>query len=315
MISIYSKSVFTWLRAIIAVLLLLTIFSASLLAQIDSLSSYLNFFPLQVNNSWEYNYVLCDPFENCEANSFFESVTGDTIFNNNSYFIFNHKTIGSVENFYYRIDSTNGNIFKIYESDFNAEYRVDSLFACEGDVFLTDDYPNSKHTIEILSIRDTVINGVKMYLRETIDEFHNFSKYVSGIGKISTKAYNGIIFLNNAVINGITYDFTTGIYNKEIIESDYQLSQNFPNPFNPATTIQYQIPHSVSPLSGGAGGGLVTFKIYDTLGREVVTLVNEYQPPGSYEVKFDGSQLASGIYYYNLKSGKYYKSLKMVILK
>ena len=93
------------------------------------------------------------------------------------------------------------------------------------------------------------------------------------------------------------------------------LEQNYPNPFNPTTIIKYSIPSELSPLPGGARGGLVTLKVYDMLGREAATLVNEEQKAGNYEVEFNGANLASGIYYYRLKAGNYISTKKLVLLK
>ncbi len=95
----------------------------------------------------------------------------------------------------------------------------------------------------------------------------------------------------------------------------FSLFQNYPNPFNPSTVIKYSIPSSKTPIRGGAGSGLVTLKIYDILGRVVTTLVNERQKPGNYEVQFDASSLASGIYFYQLRAGTFVKSRKMLLLK
>ena len=103
----------------------------------------------------------------------------------------------------------------------------------------------------------------------------------------------------------------------------YNLEQNYPNPFNPATQIQYYIPVAVpSPDFVGIEGPLVTLKVFDVLGREVSTLVNEKQKPGNYEVEFDGSELTSGIYFYRLQvypaigwAGDYIETKKMVLLK
>jgi hypothetical protein len=83
------------------------------------------------------------------------------------------------------------------------------------------------------------------------------------------------------------------------------LSQNFPNPFNPTTTIKYQIPE----LS------FVTLKVFDVLGNEISTLINEEKPNGSYEVEFDGSELPSGFYFYKLQVGDYTVTKKMALLK
>jgi hypothetical protein len=94
-------------------------------------------------------------------------------------------------------------------------------------------------------------------------------------------------------------------YNGEGEVTTYDLSQNYPNPFNPTTTIKYQIPNS----------GNVSLKIYDVLGAEVMTLVNTTQAQGRYEVKFDASQLSSGVYIYRIQANDYIASRKMMLLK
>jgi hypothetical protein len=85
----------------------------------------------------------------------------------------------------------------------------------------------------------------------------------------------------------------------------YALKQNFPNPFNPKTIIVYQLPID----------GMVTLKVFDMLGREVSSLVNENKKAGSYEITFDGSRFASGVYICKMSSAKYSKSIKMLIMK
>ena len=91
--------------------------------------------------------------------------------------------------------------------------------------------------------------------------------------------------------------------NTELIS--YNLAQNYPNPFNPSTTIKYQIPED----------GMVTLKIYDILGKEVKTLVNEQEPTGRYEVKFDASELATGVYLYRIKVNDFVSVKKMLLVK
>jgi hypothetical protein len=85
----------------------------------------------------------------------------------------------------------------------------------------------------------------------------------------------------------------------------YELSQNYPNPFNPITNIKYQIQKS----------GIVTLKIYDITGREIKTLVNEIKNPGSYIVTFNGTEFASGVYFYRIQSGDFVQVKKMVLIK
>ncbi|MCL4539944.1 MAG: T9SS type A sorting domain-containing protein [Bacteroidetes bacterium] len=87
--------------------------------------------------------------------------------------------------------------------------------------------------------------------------------------------------------------------------TDYALGQNYPNPFNPTTVISYTIPRD----------GMVSLKIFDVLGREVRTLVRENQAVGKYSVTFDGAGLASGIYFYQLRSGDFVSIKKMLLVK
>jgi len=89
------------------------------------------------------------------------------------------------------------------------------------------------------------------------------------------------------------------------IPKEYKLAQNYPNPFNPSTTIKYSIPSSE----------FITLKVFDVLGNEVETLVNEEKSAGSYEVNFNASNLASGIYFYTLQAGKFTETKKLILLK
>jgi enterochelin esterase-like enzyme len=85
----------------------------------------------------------------------------------------------------------------------------------------------------------------------------------------------------------------------------FSLEQNYPNPFNPATTITYQV----------AKGSFVTLKIYNLLGNEIATLVNEYKPEGRYEVKYNASGIASGVYFYKIQAGGFSNTKKFIVLK
>ncbi|MCW8803979.1 MAG: T9SS type A sorting domain-containing protein [Ignavibacteriaceae bacterium] len=108
-----------------------------------------------------------------------------------------------------------------------------------------------------------------------------------------------------AVPVNIIYGQASGVEAETELRRTYSLAQNYPNPFNPATTIKYQI----SKLS------FVTLKVYDVLGNEVTTLVNEEKPAGEYEMEFNGSELTSGIYFYRLQTGSFVNTKKMVLMK
>jgi hypothetical protein len=88
--------------------------------------------------------------------------------------------------------------------------------------------------------------------------------------------------------------------------ASFNLKQNYPNPFNPVTVIRYDIPNN----------SLVEVSVFDILGRQITTLVNnEAKNPGTYEVRFDGSGLASGIYFYQLRAGAYVQTRKMNLMR
>jgi hypothetical protein len=92
--------------------------------------------------------------------------------------------------------------------------------------------------------------------------------------------------------------------------TEYSLSQNYPNPFNPTTKIRYSIPRDVKGEKQE-----VKLVVYDILGKEVVTLVNEEQTAGNYEVEFNGKNLASGVYIYRIQASEYVNSKKIILLK
>ena len=121
----------------------------------------------------------------------------------------------------------------------------------------------------------------------TGDAEYSLVNAVNDASTVAKRSYNKILFTGDEI--PVTYD----------------LSQNFPNPFNPATTIQYQLPKN----------GFVTLKIYDILGKEVAALVNDQKTQGRYSVNFDASRLASGVYIYQLLVNDYVSSKKMLFLK
>ena len=106
-------------------------------------------------------------------------------------------------------------------------------------------------------------------------------------------------------IDDISLDYPTGV--KEITSNTPEtfLLTAYPNPFNPSTTIRYQIPEM----------SFVTIKVYDVLGNEIATIVNEEKTIGSYEVEFDASELTSGIYFYQLKAEDFIETKKMILIK
>ena len=127
----------------------------------------------------------------------------------------------------------------------------------------------------------------------------------------------GLTCLNyskSAMLSGSSADYYLEKFNETIITEieeepaipvTSRLLQNYPNPFNPTTTINYSIPKQ----------SYVTIKIFNAFGGEVTTLINEYKPAGNYEVEFNAVSLASGIYFYQLKSLDFIETKKMILLK
>ncbi|HEX9252246.1 MAG TPA: T9SS type A sorting domain-containing protein [Ignavibacteriaceae bacterium] len=107
----------------------------------------------------------------------------------------------------------------------------------------------------------------------------------------------------------VTVENATDVGDENISVLKFELDQNYPNPFNPSTNIQYAI----------ASRQFVTLKVFDVLGNEVATLVNEYKNAGSYDFEFKASvgsrQLANGVYLYRLQAGNFVQTRKMILLK
>ena len=120
-----------------------------------------------------------------------------------------------------------------------------------------------------------------------------------GLGEV-LRAVVGWVRTNGGVITGINNG--SSVFNNP---SDYQLSQNYPNPFNPETKISFTIPST----------GLVSLKVFDVLGKEVASLVNEVRNAGAHEVTFNASSLSSGTYFYRIETGNFVSTKKMMVLK
>jgi len=170
---------------------------------------------------------------------------------------------------------------------------------------------------------DVVIDGIpstfgdSVYAKVEYVPWSDKDAAVSGTETVSTTNYavsNGTITVPVDVTNPL-YGYRVFVTSnnsllavnttRKTIPYEFSLSQNYPNPFNPTTTIDYQI----------SKNSMVTLKVYDILGREVVTLVNKQLTPGKYSVKFDGSNLSSGIYFYRLDAGSFVKTKKLILLK
>ncbi|HEY5534359.1 MAG TPA: FG-GAP-like repeat-containing protein [Ignavibacteria bacterium] len=116
----------------------------------------------------------------------------------------------------------------------------------------------------------------------------------------------------NRFLTAVEGQSLTNIEFKEnVVPTEFALEQNYPNPFNPVTKIRFEIPLS----KGGQRGLYSILKIFDILGKEITTLVNESLKPGTYEVTFNGSNLPSGVYFYRFRAGDFIDTKKLVLFK
>ncbi len=215
---------------------------------------------------------------------------------------------------------TNGTI----DSTFGTNGRTDIQFTSDDVCYDMKIDSNGKI---LLVGRVSIGNGIAGLARLNSDgtpdtTFAPDGKFMLDLnGNNGTHYLTSVIPLQNGDILAAGYDFasnsgdfmvvrftqgTTGIDESSSIQpDDFALWQNYPNPFNPTTKISWQ-----SPVSSWQ-----TLKVYDVLGNEVATLVDEYRPAGRYEVEFNARKLSSGVYFYRLQAGSFVETKKMVLLR
>lgn len=151
-------------------------------------------------------------------------------------------------------------------------------------------------------------NGLKAPFSPRVKPFGSFTSFNGSIatGKWKLRITDATTGTMLRLLNGwgLKLGITVGVNDNEL-PTNFELNQNYPNPFNPTTTISYSLPKTA----------FVTLKIFDTLGREVTTLVSENKLPGKYEVQFDGTKLSSGVYFYKITAGNYIETKKLILIK
>jgi endoglucanase len=180
------------------------------------------------------------------------------------------------------------------------------------------------------SVADGVINpvpgllagGPDQYLDDPVLQSHFNSStppalcYIDDVGSYASNEiainWNAPLVFVSGYFNG---QGSTSVEDQSfnILPDKFELNQNYPNPFNPSTKIKYTIPSVVDAKF--ASTTMTQLKVFDVLGNEVATLVNEYKPAGNYEVEFNAQNISSGIYFYTLSNQNYSKTKSMVLLK
>ena len=232
-----------------------------------------------------------------------------------NWIVLNFEDIGFLSSSLYFINSNtgfsathNGNIFKTTNKGDNW-FQISSInqFYVDGNIFFVNDntgyvcgygtYGNVYKTTNAgINWTPQTTNPFIPYNTLTYIFFTNSNTgYTGGYNGIIYKTTNGGVFVNNISNN---------------IPDKFSLYQNYPNPFNPTTKIKFDIPSEGKSLKAK-----VKIVIYDILGKEIQTLVNEKLNPGTYEVTFDGSNFSSGVYFYQLRSGEFIETKKLVLLK
>lgn len=183
-------------------------------------------------------------------------------------------------------------------------------------------YANSKGLVSsgdnIFVFVSTLFEG---FIYHSNDNGENWTEYDTELPKSITTGLHDFITPHKNSITAYLYGLAifapnyTGVYKSNLtstsvndnleVPSDFNLSQNYPNPFNPSTIIEYSLVNSE----------FVTLKVYDVLGNEISTLVNEQKNAGKYKMNFDASSLTSGIYIYRLSAGNNILSRKMILIK
>jgi hypothetical protein len=153
-------------------------------------------------------------------------------------------------------------------------------------------------------MRRTKLISVFAGNRRLMDGIGFFSEYYCEIGTGFNQTLNGCI------INGIQFGEIIGIEPiSNSVPDKFKLYQNYPNPFNPSTMIRFDIP------SAEAGPQTVRLSIYDILGSEIETLVNEQLNPGTYEVQWNAGNYSSGVYFCTIEAGHFKETAKMMLIR
>lgn len=275
----------------------------------------LKLYPLAVGNKWIYDGVFSDQTENYSYSYIREVDSLVMMQNQHSYFRLKEYQQGlEVGTYYERVDSLSGTVYRYAADSLQSgyEYLIDDLTAGTNDTIFSYRFP-ANAPYAMIAEGDTTILQFLTYYKTYDSNYLVEFQYNLAMRMGLTSIYNYFDFgsdikiLRGAIVNNIVYGDTSLTVLRDNPEkiSDFSLFQNYPNPFNPVTTIRYTI----------GDYGPVLIKVFDVLGNEVSTLVNEEKPAGRYSIVFDAGNLTSGIYFYRLKAGSFSETKKLILLK
>jgi len=303
---------FTVFSRLILLVFVCSVSSLHVGAQTDS---SLAFFPLQPNDLWQYRHHYTPCCCNYEISSYFTvRVAGDTVLRDGlDYKVLETNSPQLISTRYLRVDTATANVYEFSGDTSVGDYLVDSLRATVGSSFRST-LPNYGGAIMCERIDTATVAGIRTMVKLFAGGGGIFYRLAYGLGltQIDTMVFQCTTWdsrsddLCYARIGGREYGTIVGVSNQpEIIPGSFTIEQNYPNPFNPTTTIKYELPKAAH----------VILTVFDILGREVSVLVNDRRSAGVYEIKFDGSNLASGVYFYRLQAEDFIQSKRLLILK
>ncbi len=192
--------------------------------------------------------------------------------------------------------------------------RVEACASCHADFYSKVDTSNAEKKFDyrgVQSTTDSLMNVLSQKLASASVEDSStaaFKEAKYNLLSVEGEGSHGIH--NTRLVQKLLRDAIasfnpTAVEKVDGLPSTYELSQNYPNPFNPTTSIRFSIPQA----------GNVKITVYDALGKEVTTLVNEYRSQGKYKIEWNASTYASGIYFYRIEASKFVSVKKMVLIK
>lgn len=272
-----------------------------------------NFYPLSIGNYWYYEKFIIEngttKFVGYETKHIVDKIIEQ---NGKKYFKMLITYSGSMtDSLFIRVDSLSGLMYA-FDHGIGDELFFEDLLAEYGDTVCYEFNP--AWTCQYVQLEEEFsvfeLSTIKKVYEPEAPGWYFGHSLVKGIGLY--KVWNGDTvpfwaILKGCIVDGVVYGDTTVVSVDDKTEPPFtfSLSQNFPNPFNPVTTIRFTI----------ADFEFISLKVYDVLGNEITTLFNEEKPAGSYEVEFNNEGLPSGIYFYRLTAINYSETKKMILLK
>ena len=283
-------------------LVLLVALAASLYVSARAPAQSPDYFPMSIGNSWTYAVVM-DTTHKVQCSIFDTALVGL-----NLYYLYSGPALDFIGIMPLSVDSLRSDtLLRIWRYEKGQEYMLFDFYHGNYPSYTT--YPEVDIVRVTTNIEITVpaghfTNCVDLYFPRSFSDESIGYIFAPGVGIVQ---WYGPFYVPTSLVRAIvdgklisSVDMTPAG-----VPSEFALEQNYPNPFNPTTNIQFSI----------VNRQLAIVKVYDVLGQEVATLLNEVKDPGTYTVQFDGSGLSSGVYFYRLQAGEFVATKRLLLLK